>query len=75
MFEELGYKFKDELTQCFYYKPGEEIIIFFKLSKMFIAKTMYGYLGEPLQINIKLNKAIQKQIEELGWLEQEQTKC
>lgn len=67
MFEELGYEFKDELMQCFYYKPGEEIITFFKMSKTFISKTMNSYLGEPLKINIKLNKAIQQQIKELNW--------
>ena len=70
MFEELGYKIIVNDDDWIIYENNEEFtkkITFSKLNKQYWCGRYFipDYLY--LVINIRLNKAIQKQIEELGW--------
>lgn len=68
MFEKLGYK-KDEYSKCiFYYNPNEinDEIVFYLENRTFDR----DYYGHANAITIPLLKAINKQVEELGWLDE-----
>jgi hypothetical protein len=75
MFEELGFKDVKETKTFIEYKTiksfcGYERVKFDLTLKRFVydAKTGQGNLAIR-QINMPIYKAIQKQIEELGWIE------
>lgn len=66
MFENLGFKYKeDDLSIDYQNFDDYKQISFLKLPKVYQASE--GCEGEAMGINIELNNAIQKQIEELGW--------
>lgn len=66
MFEELGYEYKeDDLSIDYQNFDDYQQISFLKLPKVYQA--LEGCDGEAMGISIKLDNAIQKQIEELGW--------
>ena len=73
MFEELGYKYKEPTFKVhgdryFYYEDifKDNIIIFYLKEKEFMADCNC----KPMDINMPTFKAIRKQLEELGWLEE-----
>ena len=70
MFEEMGYRRIDISThfnEQIKYENNNSTIFFNVIGKNFY--TYYSGMSgvSPLFINMKLNEAIQKQIEELGW--------
>lgn len=68
MFEELGYK-KDEYSKCIcYYNPNEvnDEIVFYLENRTFNR----DYYGHGNAIDMPVLKAINKQVEELGWLDE-----
>ena len=65
MFEELGYEQYEEHDDyadriIYTSKEDDDVIIFYYDSKTF-------YIGEYILCGVKLLKAINKQVEELGW--------
>lgn len=71
MFEELGYElYVSSGIELSYrdknYSPN--FVIFYKEEKEYIVEYIFvGGKTDSKNIDMKLNKAIQKQIEELGW--------
>ena len=81
MFKELGYKyeelfFEEKLDEIYYLKSGRWTSqVKFSLNHKCV--TVYRENEKEVKqssFDIKLLSAINKQVEELGWLEQEQTK-
>jgi hypothetical protein len=72
MFEKLGYKYEKRENEILYYTCTKEkmyeYILFFLDIKEFIKDNEDGVIGQySLEINMKELKAINKQVEELGW--------
>ena len=71
MFEELGYKYEENNTEIIYFNSFRSrfqyLIVFYKDIKT-IEKFKY-YNNVSVGINVKELQAINKQIEELGWLD------
>ena len=64
MFEKLGYKYEeDTVLKRLVFQNGSMIIAFYTEDKSFYKQ--YGY--EPGDITLEELRAINKQIEELGW--------
>lgn len=75
LFEKLGYKLDKSLGPNYidYWKNEEtKYIVFAKRICFDLKKQTYfvAYSFETIGIDMSTNKAIQKQIEELGWLEE-----
>lgn len=78
MFEELGYELDNdysERTNCLYYKKkqdrGYERIIFnFSWRKVKVDFMTFKYVCDPKYLSYEELQAINKQVEELGWLDE-----
>lgn len=70
MFKNLGYKQDKKSNYIIYYhnlKFNREYQVEFNFNYKTIEVRKLGFKIESHTINLKLNKAIQKQIAELGW--------
>lgn len=66
MFEELGYEEHIAMLNQIKYKNEKiDISVIFSLNKN--TYSILGMYGHSREVNMSLHKAIQKQIEELGW--------
>lgn len=65
MFEQLGYEYRELDDDLFQYSMASSIVIrFYKKEREFCSVEYF----EPKNITVDEFKAIQKQMEELGWI-------
>ena len=68
MFKQLGYGYRELDDDVFQYSRASSIVIrFYKKEREFCSVEFFG----PKNINMDEFKAIQQQLKELGWLEEE----
>lgn len=68
MFKQLGYEYRELDDDVFQYSRSSSIVIrFYKKEREFCSVEYFG----PKNINMDEFKAIQQQLKELGWLEEE----